>query len=223
MAQIVSDNFNRANANTLGANWTPYIDSGSNNHSPEILNNQAANGSQTLQDSYAYYSGASWTGGSDHYAECNPIAIFAVTDGLGPGARVSFVSSLVNGYIAFVADAIGSSSSNHGIWRFVAGVKTVLSTFTATINATDIVRIEAEGSTIRFVLNGVVKSTVTDALLTTGNPGVYLQEDTASGQMIVDNWAAGDFTEQQFIHSVYQDFIQGALQIVPTGMMPGHN
>lgn len=196
MGMIVSDSFTRADSSTLGVNWTPWVDSAVENKSPEILSNQAATGSLATHDSYSIFSGAGWTGGNDQYAELNPIKC-TNQSGLGPLGRmtVGTNTNTTRGYVAYVDD-VGVSSVNHGLFRIDDNtVKTQLgSSFTATIVATDVVRIECQGTTIRYLVNGVVKVTATDSTYATGNPGIFLGRDSAAGDSIADNWAAGDFS-----------------------------
>ena len=192
MGQIVSDSFNRADSNTLGANWIGLSSDGIHTRMPEIVSNQCANGSQNLLDSYGVYTGAAWTGGNDQYAECTPIAC-QNSNSVGVGVRMP-TSSLgaMTGYFA-EALAVGSSAT-HQLTKRVAGTTTSLGTWVGTIASTDVLRVEANGTTINFKVNGTTQITATDNAIASGNPGVICQEDSAAGQEILDNWAAGDFS-----------------------------
>ena len=71
MSQVASDSFNRANATTLGPNWTPLV--GSTNVALQIVNNQIE--STATSPSIAkemYYGGLNWT--PDQYSEVQIVA-----------------------------------------------------------------------------------------------------------------------------------------------------
>lgn len=70
MGQIVSDDFNRTDAATLGANWTQDALGGA---SIGITSNQAKM-QATNNFVLDFYSGAGWTGGADQYSELTLIA-----------------------------------------------------------------------------------------------------------------------------------------------------
>lgn len=75
------------------------------------------------------------------------------------------------------------------VFRVLAGVFTSIAQATLVINSGDILRCEAEGTTIRGFVNGVQKVSGTNADAMTGKPGIEWWDQVA----ICDDFAAGDF------------------------------
>jgi len=96
-------------------------------------------------------------------------------------------------YLVIVQDD-NSSGSAHTvqIHKIVNGTITQLSTTTQTYSNGDTIEAEAEGTTIRAYRNGSIISalTVTDASLSSGNPGIIL----GGGSLTLDNWEGGNLT-----------------------------
>lgn len=197
--QIVTDDFNRANATTLGASWTQ-----NSTGTLGIQSNQATFLSGGVADmAQTSFTGAAWTGGADQYAEAKIINLKSGKD-MGPVARSSGSSNAtVSGYLFVInepdaAVSLGSSIAC-ALYKVVNGTYTKLSAsnFSITINANDVMRIEAQGTTIRAFQNGSAvggsNGSVTDSAIASGNPGLYsvLVGVTDS---IWDDFAAGDFS-----------------------------
>ncbi len=198
MGQIVSDNFNRANAATLGANWTALTNTGSVSDIP-IVSNQASSpllsiGDPNAIDGFEFYSGAAWTPGSvgDQYAECQVTSVDAFGDAAGPCVRMSNPGNGRNGYVVEV-NGLGSSVA-HLLRKYVADAGTTLGTWTGTIQSTDVVRCAAQGTTISMLVNGVSQISVTDSAFSVGYPGLTVQQSGVGSSSAADNWAAGDFS-----------------------------
>ena len=68
---------------------------------------------------------------------------------------------------------------------------TLVDNATASYASGDTIRTEAEGTTIRFLKNGVQELTVTDATIASGQPGAYIFTDNLANCEI-DNWEGGD-------------------------------
>lgn len=190
MAEIVTDNFTRADAATLGANWT---DIAGQTSEWSIVSNKAA----WVQDgTYCMdiYSGAGWTGGNDQYAEMTINTKVTLSDG-GPMVRASATG---NGYSMIINDtdnvALGNSMSVT-IYKWVSGTPTQLHNGTATvISAGDVVRLAVQGTTLTGYVNGVSKTTITDATFSTGTPGMFGSNNGTSSGFTVSLFAAGDFS-----------------------------
>jgi hypothetical protein len=180
VGRITTDTFNRANG-ALGANWTEA-------HSVTgwtIATNQASLPSFDVGN--AIFTGAGWTGGADGFSELTLVS--AVADPstvIGPTFRSSAVALTYYGFWA-------STSGSQSLVKSVAGVVTTLASGTFTVAAGDVLRTEVSGTTVRAVVNGVVKLTATDAAIASGNPGFYGSEGSGSVGIVVDTWSAGDF------------------------------
>lgn len=194
--QIVADTFVRANG-ALGANWTNVgvtttLAIASNRATISGLSNEAL----------AYFSGAGWTGGNDQYAEA-AIGILESNKDMAAACRVSGASiAVANAYLFVINDtdaaiSLGSSSFSVALYKQVSGSFTQIgsSVTGVTVNANDIIRCEAQGTTIRGVINGTTKITGSDSAIASGNPGLYVGSGTTSawGDGSAVGWAAGDF------------------------------
>ena len=93
-------------------------------------------------------------------------------------------------YYAAVVRDINASGAVHrcALYKLVNGVQTQLTANNDTIvySNGDTVEIEAEGTTIRFLKNGVEQFSTTDSSLTSGKPGFG-----ATAFQLVDNWEGG--------------------------------
>lgn len=190
MSQLVSDDFNRANG-ALGANWTSISTGG---QAMEVSANQC--GMPTgAGEGLAYYSGAGWTGGADQYAEAKAVALQSGRD-IAAACRVSGASvAAANAYLMVINSddvATGFGSMKVTLYKQVAGAFTEITTaVTTSVSANDVIRVEAQGTTIRGKINGTTVVSVTDASLSSGNPGLYVGSGNGSRW---DDFAAGDFS-----------------------------
>jgi hypothetical protein len=111
---------------------------------------------------------------NDHYAQCVAGSFWSLAI-MGPGVRVQ--SDDGDGYYHY----------NGRIFRYDAGSATELGSSDVPAS-TDTIKMEAEGTAIRYYLNTVLKIDVTDATYGTG--GVGIRSDSAS--ITVDNFEADD-------------------------------
>lgn len=196
MPQIIADTFIRANAVTLGANWTNVA------RSMDIVSNQCKADQASSGENLSYYSGAGWTGGNDQYSEALLNFIESGKD-VATACRISGTTEgNANAYLFVINDAdaaitLPSALFSVALYKQVAGSFTPLgaSVTGVTIAVNDVIRIEAEGTTIRGLINGVQIVSRTDSALASGGPGLYVGSGFNS---IWGNgttgWAAGDFT-----------------------------
>lgn len=176
MSVIVTDNFNRADTASLGTNWTIPGPGWT------IFSNQAKAAVGT--EAHSCFTGAAWTGGADHYSEAQYVTNGMTGDLLGASARLS--TSAVTAYAALV------DGTSFALFKIVAAAYTSLASVSGGV-LNNTLRCEAQGTTIRSVLNGTVKSTVTDAAIASGNPGVAYSTVAFAFDGVLDNFAAGDF------------------------------
>jgi hypothetical protein len=186
MAVIVTDDFNRANSTGLGADWTD-VANGFN-----VASNQATSRGGSANN-LAVFTGASWTGGNDHYAEA---AIQAKSAAADAAAACRCSTTPTNAYIYDVndTDAVALGGSMECQLYSVVGAGPAFtalgSPVTETVSAGDVIRTDANGTTIRGLRNGVQKVSVTNGALATGKPGLWAFSTTAT----FDSFAAGDFS-----------------------------
>lgn len=148
MAALFSDNFNRSNSGTLGANWTTLSGSWS------VVSNQAAPGSS---GSSAYVN--SVNGPANGYIRAVSVVAGAAPDFCGLGYRIDI--STFNAYY-FGWDTAGGT-----LYRLDGGAPTAIGAtgITPPANGT-VVEIQFDGSTHRIYYDGVLQATRTDGTYT---------------------------------------------------------
>lgn len=176
MSTIASDNFNRANAGTLGANWTTRDSLGVFG----IVSNQA---SSTTDNSASYWNANAFP--NDQWSQCtvtNPGG--ATNSGAGPSILQN-TSGTDSGYDAYTA------TNGVGVWLANAGSYSQIGTLSATIAANAVIYMERQGSTILVKSNTVSLGTVTNSTLASGKAGIQYGQGGATDAL--DDWSAGDF------------------------------
>ena len=177
LAATASDNFNRANG-SLGPNWTNISDGGL------AIVSQAAAGTAS-----AGVSGDIWTAGtftSDQYSQV-AVTSTQLTGGQWIGPMVRAQNSGQSAYIGIYYWNYGSPVLQ--LFKRSGGSWTQLgSTYTSgALAAGTQLQVQATGSTISFLQNGVQRISATDASLSGGAPGIM---SYGTGQ--VGNWSGGD-------------------------------
>jgi hypothetical protein len=192
MAQLVSDNFNRIDSANLGSNWTLVF---GNNW--RIVSNQAAGPVAVAGDQLVAYTGASWTGGADQYVEITVQTKPSQYD-LSSCCRCATVQA--DGYFFEINDndttSVLGASLRCQLFKVINESYTVVgSSASFVVNAGDVVRIEAQGTTITGKLNGVTKlGPATDSGIANGKPGMNQGGNPPASFCTVSLFAAGDFT-----------------------------
>ena len=119
----------------------------------------------------------------------------------GPTVRQG--SDIDDSWYAYVIN-YGSSGTQGGLGaarptsllKCVAGTVTQMgASVNVTLNVGDVIRVEAEGTTIRGTHNGTTIIEVTDSSLTDGHPGLLTFYDP-DDRPAWDNWAGGDFVKE---------------------------
>ncbi|HEY6272836.1 MAG TPA: Ig-like domain-containing protein [Terriglobales bacterium] len=188
MSQVASDSFSRANASTLGLNWTPLVGV-STNVALQIVNNQVE--ATAVSPSVAkemYYGGLNWT--PDQYSQVQIVAASG-TGYEGPAVRMTSNDT----HYACVVYSLGSGSASVGIVRDVAGTYlTLANSITATVTAGDTVQCIAQETSLTMIdqTTSTVLLTASDDVIPSGYPG--LVDSAGSGSVtnyVMANWTAG--------------------------------
>lgn len=179
--QLYTDDFNRANNASLGANWTE------TNGTWEILSNQLRVSGATKTSWDARHEQVLDT--SDHYAQ----AVVVTTSGtdMWPGVATRFAAAARTYY----ASRYNRNAARWEIVKVVAGVITSLGTFSEAMPAFPYtIRCEAEGSTIRCKHGATQKISLTDTSITTGvRGGVNANQNASTTQTAdFDDFETGD-------------------------------
>lgn len=147
----IHDNFNRADADALGASaegWSWVEAQGDN----DIASNECRGGAVSLNFAYANIT----LGSADHYAELVPLNL---GDSLGPCVRCDTASDT---YYCAIWD--GSITR---LVKVVSGTQTVVDTFAGTFGGIGrTLRLSVSGSTLEAFDNGVSLGTISDGDIT---------------------------------------------------------
>ena len=204
MAILASDDFNRANNNDLGANWSPV------HNSLQIASNEVADVLQLSVDCAERYSAVIWP--NDHWSEAT-IGTTG-TNGLGAGMGVCVrAAAAAATYYRLVASSVGWELSS-----FIAGAfqGAIANSATPAFANGDRIYLEIRGTTLvvkRNTTNGIggtVLTTQTSATIASGSPGVnYSANDFAA---TINSWMAGDFSTGRLLTRSFR----------PNAFTPGH-
>lgn len=184
-----TDNFNRPDSGSLGANWTTMSGMGSY----EVFSNKAQVSNVTVDSCVVYTAGAF---ADDQYSQAALTTLAGAGAGTGIGVLVRAITAAQTFFWAVVNTA---GSNNVSVKKSIAGASTDLATRTQAWTATDILRLEVSGSgaltTLRVYRNGVqLGADIVDSsgthiasgsggLAYSGNVGANVDED---------DWEGGD-------------------------------
>jgi hypothetical protein len=185
---VVSDNFNRADGG-LGANWhgeTP-------DSVMEIVSQQAVGNSSSSPNS-GFWSADSFT--DDQFSEATITVHPASSKWVGVTVRaasdgteyllIAFNNGGTDSWLLFKRAGAGSFAQ-------------IGSTVVTPIVVSQVMRLEAEGTTITAKIDGAPIITQTDSDIAGGAPGISNSgvADPANGAL--DNWSGGDVTADVFV------------------------
>jgi hypothetical protein len=187
MAQLASDNFNRADAPTLGPNWTPLVAPGTNVPLQTVSNQiEAASANPTIAKEM-YFGGLNWP--PNQYSQVQIVAASGGGDE-GPAVRMSSNDT----HYACVVSNVGAGNANVQIVLDQAGTYTPLASSTsATVSAGDFVRCTVQGTSLIMTnqTTSVTLLTATDATIPRGYPGVIDYAGSSTPNYIMANWSGG--------------------------------
>jgi hypothetical protein len=170
MAELLSDNFNRANETPLASPWIEFYVSGGNIN---LSSNEVAGAAAT--DCVWHNSGASTT---DGYSQ---VTIATSSNYNGPIIRGQ--TGTTSCYFAYY----GSNLAR--IYKFVNGAFTLISDSSWTSASGDIVKIEVSGTGLTYYINGASQVTGSNSDISgVGFGGIFMTVTTAR----LDNWSMGD-------------------------------
>lgn len=166
-----SDDFNRADSTDLGANWVEV--SGDWSIVSQQLSPGAAGGTIILRAAGAMAS-------NDNFAQ----ATIAATATASQGVWCRGNSNISSGYL------FRNNGSSWDLFSVVGGSFTVIGTYAVAAAASDVMKVQAVGSTITAYVNGVQRISVVNSAVATGT-SVGIRSDSTSG-VRYDNFSAGD-------------------------------
>lgn len=173
---MASDDFNRADATDLGANWT-----NQNPTSMDIVSNQAKTTTDAAEA--AYYVG---TFPDNQYSQVVTVAVGAGAL-QGPTVRASGAVPNNSHYLIIAFP----SGAGQGIYKVVNNSASILQGLGFNIAANDILKISVAGTTLQAFKNGAqVGIDQTDAAISSGNPGIFNNQNAAI-EAAFDDWVGG--------------------------------
>jgi hypothetical protein len=166
-----SDNFNRADSTDLGANWVEVSGDWS------IVSNQLSTGDT---GGTIVLRAATAMAGNDNYAQVTLAATAAVSQGVWCRGN----ANITNGYLW------RNDGTSWDLFSVVSSSFNVIGTFAGAAAPGDVAKVQAVGSTIKGLVNGVERVSVTDTAISTGTSvGI---RSVSSGSVRYDDFAAGD-------------------------------
>lgn len=170
-----TDNFNRADNNSLGADWTE--DEVSAADLTILSNEMKADDNGGADVALAFWNTDL---GGDHFSELEfrSAENSFIQPQSGPAVRIptSATRTVFSGYVALYDRGVPEISLRKWNAQALTAAGTILGSYAVTLVTGNLIRVEAEGTTIRVKVNGVTQITVTDSTLSGGRPGIVLKE-----------------------------------------------
>ena len=180
-----SDDFNRGDNLDLGSNWTVVTAEST----WKVLTNRAEPSGLGGSDCSEYWNPGGFS--NDQFSQATVVSVTGGSVGGAEGVGVSVrISTGAQTYYRVVINA--AATSNVAITKMVAGTATHLAVITSAFSANDVLRLEADGSTLRAYKNGTFLFGTTDTSIASGNAGISYSSVTTAA--ILDDWSSGDLT-----------------------------
>lgn len=187
-ATIDTDNFDRADAADIGANWglTFFNQAGA---TIGISSNKAQ-----PPATYDYRGWNAHSFGNDQYSQMTFSGSLSINDDagyIGPITRGQGTTNSASGYYVTL-----HTGSNNVLYSVTTGTFTVIATL-AVPNTGDTVKLRSVGNNQIWSINGVDQSTTVDSAVPTGGAPGILAFKSAS-DLFIDNWEGGDVPVSSF-------------------------
>lgn len=177
-----SDNFNRADNTTLGANWTDLESEWG------ISSNQAYQANSTVNAvAIALWASSSNTFSANQFSQvtCN---FSGTTFSTSCGVTLRFTGASFATQTGYICSTDGTTST---IYRQDAGpTYNSVNSAPQAIASGDVIRCDISGSAITFARNGTTVVTGTDSTYGSGQPGIETYGPTLN-VFFFDDWSAG--------------------------------
>jgi hypothetical protein len=177
-----SDNFDRADSSTLGANWTEPTTGTSNSFA--IVSNQAQTPASTG-------TGALWSATTFTATQFSKVTFVNIASTYQM-VTVRHASG-VETYYAGGRNSSDFVDSKYHIWKVVSGTNTSLAVTASQVAAAgDVVELDVSGTNLTLIVNGITILTVSDSAIASGQPGMVARHSAAL--VVFDDWSGGDGT-----------------------------
>lgn len=198
---IATDNFNRADSATLGANWTTCNGDDGSPHELKIVSNQITPTSGPV-DNISRRTAEIFD--LNHYSQ---ITLTNISSDTHMGVTVR--SSLDNCYMG----QLRNISSVLRITKKTGVTYTTLTENTVTVANGDIIRLEVFSKKLSIYYNNVLINSVFDGSFTTGVPGIVADQTTDT----LDDWEGGNI----YIPNIRYSNVNGGRNGRPRPFAPG--
>jgi PKD repeat protein len=171
---VFTDDFNRADANPIGGNWT----TAPGCRDMQIISNGLF---ATVDNSFncAYWNANAFTG--NQYSQ---VRVGFAEPSKGPAVRIQTGAVQQNFYYAKIDNTVSISIKKNVNGSF----STIGASFTVpALQSTDIIKLSAVGTTLELFVNGVSQGTRTDSDFTSGVPGIWNFQVLSP----LDDWEGG--------------------------------
>jgi hypothetical protein len=185
-----SDNFNRANADPIGGNWTGINGNGA------IVSNQLRQSTAGGLDAYVVWNAE--ISPADQYCKITFISSGNAGSDIEDGGPCVRLTTGGNGYLFNIqSNDRAGPDSGWELYSLIAGVGTILTSGTIgrALVSGDVMECRIVGNLLSGYLNGVLISSVTNNTYPSGGSyGVHLSTSSqGSATLIFDNFEGGDF------------------------------
>lgn len=164
--------------NTTNTHLSDHSASWTNNTGEIEIHDNTARGDNNNANSLYHWSGDTFDG--DHYSEAT-CAIISASGGNRGGVACRIPST------AFTCYAFPGNSVNSTLYKYVAGSETTLESGGAAFTISDLIYIEASGTTIDAKINSVSEwGGTTDSSLSGGSAGINIRDNHINVRL--DDW-----------------------------------
>jgi hypothetical protein len=185
---FTADSFTRANASTLGSNW-------SNTVSNSGWGNFSISGNTATTQSGGAAGIESWIAQSFLPDQFSRATIATLTNGANDLAAVTVRGTGTSTDTEYGFVCVNGAS---GIYKRVAAAQSTLASGGPGCAVGNVVELDAVGTALTAMINGGVVLTATDSSISSGQPGLWLWANDA-----VSNWVGGSLTPGNGAQSLF--------------------
>lgn len=178
---LITEDFNRANANDIGATWD--VQTGQTRFG---ISSNTAIPASTGSDCAESYNGISWPDNQWVQAALTTTGGASAGRGIGLGLRMSAAAATF--YRIVLHEGV---SANINVSKIVAGVFTAITNYTTTYAAGGVLLAEIIDTTIIVSYQGVVLGSVVDSSIASGRGGIVFSSSTTTSSL--DTWLGGGY------------------------------
>lgn len=182
---IASDNFNRANANPIGGNWT--TEGGTN--AVQIVSN-AVEATVVNTTNFAYWNANTFP--NDQWGQVTAVTLNPADTVAAFNLTLRSAKANPRTFYQYYMQHPASATATV-IQKIIAGVGTTIVQNATVWASGDIALATVIGTTVTLYKGGVQVAQGTDGALASGPAGISARPVNALANVVIDNWSAGGF------------------------------